>query len=430
MAKLVDRRDTRVDKLSGGMRRRLLIARALVHRPRLVLLDEPTVGLDPQVRQELWALIDALRSRGHDDPDVDALHRGGAATRRHRADHVARQGGRGRSAGRARARARRHARSSRSTAPPARLAEVEAEARRSRAADAAHRVRASRSSASTATNGSRSRASGGRRISRTSSCSSPARRSPDGRQRGAGDRRLGRLERPALTGVLVREVVNFSSYWRSTTFSSTVEPTIYLLAFGFGFGVARQHDRRLRLRRVRRHGHRGDGRALLERVPGDVRDVRQVPVPAHLRRDPRRAGRHRGARLRRGALDRDARRRLRLRADARRDAVRARPVVGDAARAADRLDRRASAGRASGSSIAGYAKSIENFNYIISAVLTPLFLVAGTFFPLDELPGWAQMLGELQPAPPVRRARPRRRVRLQGWDDLARVGALARLRRS
>jgi lipooligosaccharide transport system ATP-binding protein len=64
MAKLVDRRDDRVDKLSGGMRRRLLIARALVHRPRLVLMDEPTVGLDPQVRQELWALIDALRAEG------------------------------------------------------------------------------------------------------------------------------------------------------------------------------------------------------------------------------------------------------------------------------------------------------------------------------------------------------------------------------
>jgi lipooligosaccharide transport system ATP-binding protein len=64
IANLVDRRDTRVDRLSGGMRRRLLIARALVHRPRLVLLDEPTVGLDPQVRQELWALIDRLRSEG------------------------------------------------------------------------------------------------------------------------------------------------------------------------------------------------------------------------------------------------------------------------------------------------------------------------------------------------------------------------------
>ena len=64
LAKLVDRRATKVDKLSGGMRRRLLIARALVHRPRLVLMDEPTVGLDPQVRQELWALIDGLRSQG------------------------------------------------------------------------------------------------------------------------------------------------------------------------------------------------------------------------------------------------------------------------------------------------------------------------------------------------------------------------------
>ncbi len=64
LANLGDRRDTIVDKLSGGMRRRLLIARGLVHQPRLVLLDEPTVGLDPQVRQELWALIDRLRSEG------------------------------------------------------------------------------------------------------------------------------------------------------------------------------------------------------------------------------------------------------------------------------------------------------------------------------------------------------------------------------
>jgi lipooligosaccharide transport system ATP-binding protein len=64
MANLAARRESKVDELSGGMRRRLLIARSLLHRPRLVLLDEPTVGLDPQVRQELWALIDRLRTEG------------------------------------------------------------------------------------------------------------------------------------------------------------------------------------------------------------------------------------------------------------------------------------------------------------------------------------------------------------------------------
>ncbi|KAB2343963.1 ABC transporter ATP-binding protein [Actinomadura rudentiformis] len=64
LAHLTDRQRTKAGDLSGGMRRRLLIARGLVHRPALVLLDEPTVGLDPQVRAELWGLIDGLRSRG------------------------------------------------------------------------------------------------------------------------------------------------------------------------------------------------------------------------------------------------------------------------------------------------------------------------------------------------------------------------------
>jgi lipooligosaccharide transport system ATP-binding protein len=64
IANLVPRADTIVRELSGGMRRRLLVARGLIHAPRLVLLDEPTVGLDPQVRQELWSLIDGLRASG------------------------------------------------------------------------------------------------------------------------------------------------------------------------------------------------------------------------------------------------------------------------------------------------------------------------------------------------------------------------------
>src|SRR5688572_6789203 len=64
LSRLDGRRRDAVDKLSGGMRRRLLLARGIVHDPRLLLLDEPTVGLDPQIRTELWSLIDSLRTRG------------------------------------------------------------------------------------------------------------------------------------------------------------------------------------------------------------------------------------------------------------------------------------------------------------------------------------------------------------------------------
>ncbi|MDQ4049274.1 MAG: ABC transporter ATP-binding protein, partial [Actinomycetota bacterium] len=56
--------DVQAPKLSGGQRRRLLLARALMHRPRLVILDEPTAGVDFELRQELWATIRRLHSDG------------------------------------------------------------------------------------------------------------------------------------------------------------------------------------------------------------------------------------------------------------------------------------------------------------------------------------------------------------------------------
>ncbi len=56
--------NVRTPKLSGGMRRRLLLARALMHRPRLVILDEPTAGVDFELRQELWRYIRRLHEEG------------------------------------------------------------------------------------------------------------------------------------------------------------------------------------------------------------------------------------------------------------------------------------------------------------------------------------------------------------------------------
>jgi lipooligosaccharide transport system ATP-binding protein len=62
--RLTDRADSRVEALSGGMRRRLLLARGMLAAPRLLLLDEPTVGLDPQIRQDLWDVMETLRASG------------------------------------------------------------------------------------------------------------------------------------------------------------------------------------------------------------------------------------------------------------------------------------------------------------------------------------------------------------------------------
>ncbi len=61
---MTERADDMVATFSGGMKRRLMIARALLHRPKVLFLDEPTVGLDPQVRRKLWDLIRKLKGEG------------------------------------------------------------------------------------------------------------------------------------------------------------------------------------------------------------------------------------------------------------------------------------------------------------------------------------------------------------------------------
>jgi lipooligosaccharide transport system permease protein len=208
--------------------------------------------------------------------------------------------------------------------------------------------------------------------------------------------RLGRLERTALTGVLVREVVNFSSYWRSATFSSTVEPTIYLLAFGFGFG------------------------SLVSTVGGFdyVEFVGTGTVATAV--------------LFSSAFPAMFGTFVKYKFQRTYDAILAAPVDTEELVTAEALW---IATRASvygcvplivamffgldpswgmlavpliawvagfgwacfGIMVAGFASSFENFNYIVSAVLTPLFLVAGTFFPLNQLPEWAQVLAQLNP---------------------------------
>jgi len=233
--------------------------------------------------------------------------------------------------------------------------------------------------------------------------------------------RLGRLERPALRGVLVRELVNYSSYWRSSTFSSTVDPTIYLLAFGFGFG------------------------SLVSQVAGyDYIDFVGTGIVATTV-------------LFSGAFPAMYSTFVKYEFQHTYDAILAAPVDTEELVTAEALWISARTGAygcvpmlvaivfgldpswgmllvpliaalsgygwaSFGIFIAAKAKSIESFSYWQSGLLTPMFLVAGTFFPLSELPEGAQVLANLNPlfhtVELVRHAV----FGLEGWVD---VGHLA-----
>ena len=209
-------------------------------------------------------------------------------------------------------------------------------------------------------------------------------------------RRLGRLERPALQGVLVREIVNYSSFWRSSTFSSTVDPTIYLLAFGFGFG------------------------SLVSQVAGyDYIDFVGTGIVATTV-------------LFSGAFPAMYSTFVKYQFQHTYDAILAAPVDTEELVTAEALWISARTGTYGcvpmlvamvfgldpswgmllvpliaalagygwatfGIFIAAKSRSIESFSYWQSGVLTPMVLVAGTFVPLDDLPTWAQVAGNLNP---------------------------------
>ena len=84
---LWDKRNSKIMTLSGGMKRRVMIAKALSHEPEILFLDEPTAGVDVELRRDMWTLVRGLRDRGVTIILDHALHRGsrgdGGSDRRH-----------------------------------------------------------------------------------------------------------------------------------------------------------------------------------------------------------------------------------------------------------------------------------------------------------------------------------------------------------
>jgi lipooligosaccharide transport system permease protein len=236
-------------------------------------------------------------------------------------------------------------------------------------------------------------------------------------------RSLGRLERPALAGVLVREFINFKSYWKATTFSSTVEPTIYLLAFGFGFGSLVSTVGGYDYVEFVGTGTVATATLFSSVFPG----MFSTFVKYQFQRTY--------------------------------DAILAAPVDPEELVTAEALWIATRAGTygctpllvamafglhpswgmltvpligflsgfgwaAFGILMAAVLKSIDNFNYVTSAVITPLFLVAGTFFPIDRLPQWAQVLAQLNPLHHTVELVRHAVFGFAGWVDLAHVAVL------
>ena len=224
-------------------------------------------------------------------------------------------------------------------------------------------------------------------------------------------------------GVMSREVANFRTFWKATTFSSVLEPTIYLLAFGLGLGSTIVTQRRgARLRRVRRHRHGRDRGDLRQRPAGDVRHLRQAPLPAHLRRDPRRPGRRRGAGHRGGAVDRAARRVLRLLSAAGLVLLRPRPDLGDAAGAVLLLHHgaRLRLVRNRGRRHGGEDRPVQLRDHARDHAAVP---GRRHLLPDRPAPRGLPGAGAVQPALPAGRARPRGGVRVRGGGRAAGVGA-------
>jgi lipooligosaccharide transport system permease protein len=236
-------------------------------------------------------------------------------------------------------------------------------------------------------------------------------------------RRLHRFERSAIGGVLVREMINFSSYWRSTTFSSTIEPTIYLLAFGFGLGSLVS----------------GVGDVPYEEFVGTGMVAMAVLFSSAM---PSMFGtfvKYQFQRTYDAILAAPVDTEELVSGEALWMAMRA-SVYGCAPLlvamafgldpswgmlAVPAINFTAGFGWSCfGISIAAFIKSIDNFSYVTSAVITPLFLVAGTFWPIDQLPEWGQALAQLNPlyhcVQLVRDA-------AFGWEGWADVGHFAAL---